>query len=409
MGGAYAALANDSSAVFYNPAALLQAGSYRSEMGVSRNYFNLDVSLEGAYWQDKLARMGLTQVEELEDLFRKDLVEILYINMGTALTLWKDADKSPLLTMGFLFNAPYSPWFNRFFFQAPSDPILLEYTNYPNKFSILLGLGVSVSGMLNHFSDIEIPGISLGIGANTFFLGVGTLEMMPTYMAIELPWDFGPIIGIHATPFEGFYSDALASLRIGIAHNWGMNLMFDFGEMNLMGMTGSASAPDCFSIGRWRFSIGFDPAKNVTVGYELDKVLWSEYEPPYWSAEGAVGSLMAEDFEFETLDDIWVNRIGMEYRLLQSKLMLRGGYFFRPNAISEQPGYTNVIDCDTHVLSFGAGYQIIEGFSIGVYVQNRILEKNTYQKVSTDDPSLTGTISGSGDAWYTGLELIIGK
>ena len=409
MGGAYAALANDSSAVFYNPAALLEAGQYRSDMGISRNFYNLDISLDGNYWQEKLARMGLTSDDEIEAIFQDELVEILYINMGMAMALWKDTSKRPLFSMGFLFNAPYSPWFNRFFFQAPSDPIFLEYTNYPNKFSILFGTGLDVSGILDEKFDIEIPGVSLGFGLNTFFLGVGTLEMMPTYMGIELPWDFGPIIGVLIKPFKGFYSDVLESVKLGITHNWGMNLVFDFEQINLLGMTGRIGAPDSFSIGVSRFSVSVDPVKNLSVSYELDKVLWSEFRPPFWAGEGQINDLMAEDFEFEPFNDIWVNRIGAEYRMLPTALKLRGGYFFRPNAVPDQTGYTNFMDCDTHVFSLGIGYEVIEGISIGLYAQNRIMKKRTMDKVSSEDPALTGTITGSGDAWFTGLELNMGR
>ncbi|MCX5866579.1 MAG: outer membrane protein transport protein [Proteobacteria bacterium] len=406
MGGAYAALANDAVAVYYNPAALVEAGPYRTEMGVSRNFYNLKVSVAGDYWTKKLSELGFNSTKDIEALFQDDLKEVLYMNIGTAMALWKDAAKKPLFSMGFLLNAPLKPWFNRFFFQDPNDPIFLEYTNYPNKFSILFGTGFNVSGILKKVFDVEIPGISLGVGANTFFLGVGTLEMMPSYTAIKLPWDFAPIAGILIKPFEDFDDNRLKSLKLGVSYNGGMNLVFNFKQMSLMGMTGRMTAPDSYSIGLWRLGVGFDPVENLTVGYELDRVLWSEYRPPFWTAEGSVKGLLAQDFEFTPFNDIWVNRIGVEYRLFNSSLNLRGGYFFRPSAVPSQSGDTNFIDCNTHVVSLGVSYRVLEKLTVATFAQNRIMPKRTMEKIGSD-PALTGTIAGSGSGWYTGLELIV--
>ncbi|MDD5222446.1 MAG: outer membrane protein transport protein [bacterium] len=407
MGGAYAALANDSSAVYYNPAALPESGLFRADMGVSQSFYNLKVSLGGNYWAGNLDKLGFRSVDEIEARFQNDLQELSYINLGTVAALWKDAAKKPLFSMGFLFNAPLRPWFARFFFQDPNDPIFVEYTNYPNKFSILLGSGFNVSGILHRLFEVKIPGISVGIGANVFFLGTGALEMMPTYMSIKLPWDIAPIAGILVKPFDRFDDGRLKSLKLGISYNGGMNLVFDFKKMNMMGISGTITAPDSFSIGLVRLSAGFDPVRSLSVGYELDRVFWSEYRPPFWTGEGEIKDLMAQDFQFTPFRDIWVNRIGAEYRLLNSSLKLRGGYFFRPHAAPDQPGDTNFIDCDTHVVSLGVGYRVLERLTISAFAQNRIMPKRTLEKFDSES-GLTGTITGSGNVWYTGLELLVG-
>lgn len=233
------------------------------------------------------------------------------------------------------------------------------------------------------------------------------MEMMPTFMAIELPWDFAPIAGVLIKPFEDFDDNRLKSLKLGVSYNGGMNLVFNFNQISMMGITGRMSAPDSYSIGLWRLGVGFDPVENLTVGYELDRVLWSEYRPPFWTAEGPVKGLLAQDFEFTPFNDIWVNRIGVEYRLFNSSLKLRGGYFFRPSAVPSQSGDTNFIDCNTHVVSLGVSYRVLEKLTVATFAQNRIMPKRTMEKIGSD-PALTGTIAGSGSVWYTGLELIMG-
>ena len=255
--------------------------------------------------------------------------------------------------------------------------------------------GLNLSGIANRYLDLELPGISFGAGINGFFDGAGGMYIQPpARFDLQMPIDMAPLVGFLITPFEGFYSDALESIRLGFSWSKSMSMEFAM-EMGISGMSGITRGYDLFHIGQWGLSIGADPVEDVTVAYERTRYTWSDFEPPYYVAEGTLSALTTE-FAFEKLSDTWVDRFGAEYRPLDF-LKLRLGYFYRPSPVPEQIDVPTTVDCDTHALSMGIGIRISDMISADAHSQYKILAERTMRKTSG------ASITASGNVWHIGL------
>jgi len=401
MGGAYTALANDSSAAYYNPAALSACGGGRLELVSFGTVSNLDVGLQGSFWQEKAQEWGLTTVGELEDEVA-NVNELNEIGFGIAMPLWK----TPLLRniyYGMQIHLPLPDYAARFMFIDNTDPFVLEYTNVAHKLNIILGAGFDVTGIFNSIADKQIPKISFGFGLIAFVDGDGILRVGPTHIDLALPYDLVVTGGVYTQPFEYFFSDFLESVKFGVAYRPGMQTDVNL-DINMMGLEGSFASYDLYTPTQWSFSIGFDPIKNLTVGYELGLYKWSEFQPSYVEiAEGDPISALFPPFDFDSFsaNDIWVNRIGAEYTL-GNKYKLRGGYYFRPSPLPDQPdtdGITNLLDSDTHVFSLGFGFVFQESLTVDLHAQYRMLAERTVEKAAGYSHRLGGSV------WNFGLTM----
>ncbi|UCD83999.1 MAG: hypothetical protein JSU92_12030 [Deltaproteobacteria bacterium] len=448
MGGTHTALANDSSATYYNAAALTECEQGVLELGLMRSFSNLNLSLSGDW--DALSTMTGLDIDELEAKY-EDVDELTMISMSMAVPMWKSPSDKPLASMGFALSTPLE-YAVRFYFIDPKEPMFLEYTNIANKINIMFASGLDVAGVLDHLADIEIPGVSLGIGVNAFFNGDGLMEAPPMQMSLEMPFDYGLIAGILIKPFQTLIEDEiLESIKLGVSYSQDIKMNMDF-TMDLMGMTSGFSSYDLWNIEQWRFGLGINPLEHLTVGIDATRFTWSDYKPPYMEmGEGPFKDLMGVDFEFEEFKNIWVYRVGMEYGLLNDSLKVRGGYYNRPSPVPDQtqvtdissnvaPGETisevnylknlhdyvflgsNIVDCDTHGISLGVGYSFTDTISADIHFQYRILkERKMVKEVDEEhqewedeinnhfdydeDEDFNATLTGGGGTWNTGMTL----
>ncbi|UCD84000.1 MAG: outer membrane protein transport protein [Deltaproteobacteria bacterium] len=348
--------------------------------------------------------------------FQKQLKELTYLYVASSMAFWKSYLDEPLISMGFTFTSPLE-YAARFLFNKSNDPIFIEYTNVPNRFSMLMGLGFNVDGILDDVADIESPiGVSLGVGANLFFNGEGDLEFLSaSRMAMHMPWDAGVIAGILIRPCETLCdNEILKSIKVGVSYNQGMEMKMDF-NMKVEDEAIAIWSYDSYSPDQLRFGLSVDPLENLIVALEVTRVGWSNFKPPFWIAENkpersgmlymVLGDvfLPAEyDAFYDKFNNIWVPRVGVEYSLLDDLLKLRGGYFFRLSPVPDQTQETNFIDCDTHAVSFGSGYTILDNISVSIHGQWRMLVEREMKKDDRD-----ATITGSGNAWNTGITLSV--
>jgi len=394
MGGACTAIADDSTAVYYNPGAIPESENLNIEFFAITNFINLNLDLGGDWGQ--LERLRSLSVDELEKRYA-NVDELEHVGFSAVMPIVEDAAGENLFSFGLMFSFGVE-YCIRFLFIEPADPFFLEYSNYVNKLNMIFAGGVNISGVVDKVFDLEIPGISVGAGINGFFDGAGGMFIgPPARFNLQMPIDMAPVAGVLVKPFEGFYSDVLESIKLGISYSKTMSMEFAL-TMGMVGMSGDTSGYDLFHIGQLGFGFGIVPVKKLTVGYELTRYAWSDFKPPFFVVSGDLGAI-STPFEFEQLNDVWANRIGAEYEPLHF-LKLQAGYFYRPSAVPDQVFLPSAIDLDTHALSLGATVRISDAFSIGLHSQYRILAERTMEKSSTT------SLTASGNVWNTGLTLI---
>lgn len=393
MGGACTAAANDSTAVFYNVGALTESKRMNIEFFAIKNFINLDLDLLGDW--SALEDLRKLSAEQLGQRYT-DVDEIEHLGFSAVIPIVQTPAGENLFSFGMMFSFGVE-YCLRFMFIDAADPFFLEYNNHPNKLNMAFAGGFNLSGMAHRFFDLDIPGISVGAGINGFFDGQGPMNIEPYQSArfnMEMPIDQAPVAGALIKPFEDFDNAILKSIKLGVSYSQTMSMEFGL-DLNLTeAISTKSTGYDLFHIGQWGLGLSVNPMKKLNVGLAATRYAWSDFTPPYMQAD-----LLGGPIEIEKFKDIWVPRVGVEYDLL-SFLKLRGGYFFRPNAVPDQVGGTTAIDLDTHALSVGAGLKISDSISAGIHGQYRMLVERTMVKEGG-----ASSVTASGDVWNLGLTL----
>jgi hypothetical protein len=103
-------------------------------------------------------------------------------------------------------------------------------------------------------------------------------------------------------------------------------------------------------------------------------------------------------------------RGGVEVKVLDDKLALRGGYQYRPSPVPDQTSGTNIIDPNAHIASVGLGVKVTlpwgllaHPFDVDFAYQAQIFAPRTAVKESSDDPVGNWTASGAVSAGSIGV------
>jgi long-chain fatty acid transport protein len=394
LAGAYTAAADDFSATYYNPAALASAGALRLEIGYQ--YTHPVMTLDG------------------HDL-RVDPVSGLH---------------GGLVLPGVLFTRRVAASIGLF---LPDDavsrlralpeqqPRFVLYDNRPHRVAITAALALETWDNLFIGGGLTFLANTRGIVDIQGQVGLTSLDQTRLYAEVDV--DLAavryPSFGVLWAPDEhwrvGITLREEFVLRLDIAVNvHGQVLLDTVDPVEVLIEDGSfelvSGNANLFSPRQLALGVSYrGPCWMVAL--DVSWVQWSRFPTDAASVDIALDlepitvevPSVAEPVE-PGFHDIGVVRTGAEWDVLDhpiAGLTLRGGYFYEPTPVPDQPGRTNYVDTDKHGLSLGltlrlAGMEPVlpKPFYLDLASQVVILPERAYRKA--DPADLVGEYRASG-------------
>ncbi|MBU0994929.1 MAG: outer membrane protein transport protein [Proteobacteria bacterium] len=374
-GSAVCASVADGTSVFYNPAGLGKVTGFNSGLSYLRTFSSMKISDSPATAPDNDdLSFGAIELDLALNLsLLADLKKNIAFGMGLAamddgsVALLEDVEES---TYSYVqFGAPLK------------------------RITIYTGLGMEV---------IE-DSLWIGAGAHAMIAGNAAANLTletgglsttePTIPARQELWmkmdaSLKPVLGVIYKPTEdlsfGFsYKDAIAA----DIDKFNANLDLKLGEFAakipaLLAILASWSPPV------YRAGISYRTG-NAEIEVDLVREQWSDFN------RGAVRDLNRVAPEF---DDVNSYHLGMTYSKSED-LNIFAGYVFAPTPVPDQPGISNYLGSDRHIVSCGGEKKFDRPFGIikypvwiGVSLQEQLFKNRTFTKSDGSDYSLKGNV-----------------
>ena len=375
MGGAFTAVADDVSALYYNPAGLAQINDHHF-------YFEYLLVLPRVYLQ-----RGSGSKEIMLDKETKAPMLAFILDLSKPLKLPRK------LVFGW---AGYFPdnFKSVAKFRYGTDHFDPYYPLYGDSHEEQ-SLGIWAGGGFEVFPWLMIGGgISFAFHAKRGWADVAfTLRLEPVKeqgrITLDVTTEIFPLVGILLKPTP--------RLRFGFTwRRYGQVMLGEGGRLDLKG------------------NLSLGPDLKIPIPLAIPIPAYTHYRPTQYAFGASYQFLdellLAVDLTYydwrpyqdnvirtpePPMKEIIVPRVGMEYSL-QKELALRMGYSFQKSPLPQQrSGYhTNFLDNDVHALSFGFGYlwQIM-GFpkkpaELSCFYQIHILVPRTFQNVHSGEEDL---------------------
>lgn len=329
MGNAFSAVADDSSACYYNPAGLGQHEHNQLTIGY-------------VYSQP---RMKQFRVSGPEDLITRDEVHYRSLLFGAMVNLAQFLNTrghnlmfGVTATLGDNYKVIW-----RMHDWNPVVPRFIRTGDAMNRAHVFSGvgveilreklyLGVSVNFWQNFKSDLEIElNLDQTVTGKKAFIDVES-EISPIVGVLARPF---PWLAVACTYRDGWAVDAPVDI----------NNILNLGAVKIPVRVSMVPRDYCLP---WNVTLGLAVRPNRWLRFSADLTYyhWSEFELPMW--EGRI----------KPWDNTLLPRFGVEARVLRD-LRLRAGYYYDPSPVPDQGDVTsNFLDCSKHVVSGGFGYAI---------------------------------------------------
>lgn len=395
MGSAYAALADDASAAYGNPAGVVAPTLPTVTLGF--DYLAYDFSIDG-----ETSPPGDVASVVFGSTFPIPLERVLGIRAAFGLALQMSGDI--LLEQ----SVPF-----------PTMPQFVLHQNTARMLHLLPSLGFE-----------PWPGLEVGVGVLLFDNTVGSLELGlgargdATFdIDQELKTILSPLVGVRV---EGdALAPALAGWRAGVVFRDAFQVPYRIPVTAFLGglpLVVDFSATAMYTPQQLEVGVAWSPDADWTV---VAEALWNR-----WSAFPDPALRIDLDLTIPVLPIVFTDslvrdpdfhdtvsaRAGAEYRLASdggADWNLRAGYAFEPSPAPEQAGETNLLDNDRHVVSAGLGIAIKDALGrplphplrFDVYFQAQILPSRTHVKdadVPSDNPGFP-VVESEGVLYHTGL------
>jgi long-chain fatty acid transport protein len=344
MGGAFTGVANDASAVYFNPAAITQLSGTRVSLGST-------VILPKASFRG--VSPAITEYKMQDQTF-------------TPVNFYLTRQISKKLYVGFGVNNPYglgSKW---------DDNWIGKYLAVETEVRTFFFAG----NVAYQVTDC----LSLAVGINYAYGDVTIMKYVP--LPDPIGGDFklsltgdGTSIGFNVA---AFYKPS-EKFSLGVSYR--SENKFDFAgtaksengpaalasQLPTGDITASLTTPMNLTVG-----VGFFPNEKLTLSADFQYVGWSSYDK------------LAVDFKDPNTEDIdvnrdyqnsWIARAGMEYKL-NDNLALRGGLLYDKNPVKDALVEPSLPDADRVGFNAGLGYKLSEKLSVDLsYMFIRFAER----------------------------------
>jgi len=358
MGSAYTAVADDSSAHYYNPAGLARQRDIRFDLGYA--YHDPRLRFDGGD-----ADVDLVKGLQLGVVLPGELLERRF-GVGLSMMLLDDRvtrvralpQQQPRFVL--FDNRPQRLYITANFAFEPVDHLFI---------------GGGVTFMANTSGRLNVAGVvSLDVPEETVLQGSVDVDIESAryaqagiLYAPDAPWSLGLtfrqeyFLDLQLGTFVSgdITSDALGGDPLVLVE--GASFLFDSFNANLFSpMQLVLGASYDFGrvllsadVGWYRWSRFRAPASDVLIELDLGDLAFDI--PPI------------DPIENPAFSDVVVPRIGVEGSVIEADhfaLQVRGGYFFEDSPAPDQPGLTNYADSAKHGLSFGLGLDFIDFSSV---------------------------------------------
>jgi len=393
MGQAQVGAGNDPSAVFYNPACLVQARD-RWEINGS----SMVVQYGRGTYKSALELNGVNQA--YPDTVATNLG--VMIPVGKRVTAGLSLYMPEAWTLMILLNS--GPRFVRYTqTQVPNGTygIGIKVTK---KFSI--GIAQSVAPQWDFTTvTLDINSILAGMGLS---LGEPRVNGNP-HMEMDTLLGFNYQFGALYRPFK--WLSLGVDYRYKIGTRAVIPLYFPAGlvpETNVLVDVNMSWRPT-----RWSFGVGIYPTDEITVAFDMDYEMWSKINYPYMKFTSSSNFLNVTSTEFD-LKNVWVPKVGFEYhrkmkgKLSRAEYAARAGYIYYKSPYPEMPKDTWYIDNDANFLTSGIslGYRpkrVFRYIGFDYYFEYMAMVKRDHTDL-TRTPSM---IESDGNVTYNGFSVTI--
>lgn len=386
MGGAFTGVADDESALYYNPAGMIQVDGHRAHMEYMlvfpRVYLQRGSGPKEVYLDKTIEAPVLGIILDISRRWKfSRKVRVGFISCFS--DNFKVAGKMRYGT----FYDPYYPLYG----DSSADQMLSAWVNGAVEIFPWLFVGGGFTFGTNG-SNVDLR---MALDPSTFDLVV-TRSKVTWQMTTEIQ------------PMFGFLVKPLARLRIGFVFRKGMKLLFNNGinipasivvDSEIVPFPIPINVPVHSHYRPLQYALGasYKLKDNLLLAFDVTYYDWRQYKDE------------AERFLDPPMKAVWVPRFGIEY-FPTAHLALRTGYGYKPSPLKQQRGtWVNYADNDVHAFSCGAGYfwnpfgLFKRPAEFALFYQFSYLVPRTFQNVHQGGPELRS--SGYSQSFGCGVSL----
>jgi long-chain fatty acid transport protein len=150
----------------------------------------------------------------------------------------------------------------------------------------------------------------------------------------------------------------------------------------------------------WLAGIAWFPSDNFDLEFDFQGVQWSSYDKLsidfVKDAQNTPGVAQDDVTSYKDYEDSWIARFGGEYRLSGTGIALRAGYFYDNNPVPDKSLEPLLPDSDRHGFNIGIGIDILPDVTLDAAVLQMVfLDRVTDATTFPDGANLDGRYTGS--------------